>query len=515
MPALIAQTGTLTGRVTDESGGVVPSASVVATGPGGAKKTAAGANGAYNLTGLAVGTYKVSASAPQLATPQPVSIEVHAGSNVLDLQMKVSANAQQLTVSENAAPALSTESSNNASATIISGADLDALSDDPEDLAADLAALAGPSAGPSGAAIFVDGFSGGQLPPKESIREIRINSNPFSPEYDKLGYGRIEIFTKPGSDKFHGSIGYNLGTDVWNSRNPYSAKKAPFLLQETENSISGPLTKHSSFTFDFERQWVDNGSITNGVMLDPASLSPVPFSTVLTTPQRHTLLGPHVDYQLNTNNTLSLRYLYTRADIRDGGLGSFDLISRAAHILNTFNTVQGIETSIHGNLVNETRFQYFRQGNQSNANNVAPVIQVSGAFTSGGATLAQGSDVQNNYELQNYTSILHGQHFFRFGVRMRGQTDDNVSPSNFDGTFTFSGTPGVSSIEQYQRTLLYQSMGYTPDPRAGRRGVAVHDRRRDAGDRRASVRRRDLLRRRLAYPHQPDPQPRRALRDAD
>ncbi len=460
-PLLLAQTSSISGRVTDESGAVVPSALVTAAGPAGTKTTASGADGTYSFAGLPPGAYRLSASAPQLAM-QPASVALHPGPNTLNLQLKVAANAQQVTVTDNAAPALSTEASNNASATIIKGADLDALSDDPEDLAADLQALAGPSAGPSGGAIFVDGFSGGQLPPKESIREIRINSNPFSPEYDKLGYGRIEIFTKPGSDRFHGSVGYNLGTDVWNSRNPYAAAKAPFLLQETENSFSGPLTKHSSFTLDAERQAVDNGSITNGVMLDPASLTPEAFSTVLRTPQRHTLVGPHVDYQIDETNTLSLRYLYTRADIRDGGIGSFDLISRGQHILNTFNTVQAVETSVHGNTVNESRVQYFRQANDSTANNIAPVIQVLGSFTGGGATVAHGSDVQNNYELQNYTSILHGKHFWRFGTRLRGQTDDNVSPSNFNGTFTFSGAPGISSIEQYRRTLLYQSMGDSP-----------------------------------------------------
>lgn len=464
-PLLCAQTATLSGRVTDQSGAVVPAAAIVATGPpeirSGVIKATAGSDGAYSLTGLTPGAWKVSASAPQLALPQPAAITLRAGVNTLDLQLKIAASAQQVTVTDSGAPAISTESSNNAGATIIKGDDLDALSDDPEDLAADLAALAGPSAGPGGASIFVDGFSGGQLPPKESIREIRINSNPFSPEYDKLGYGRIEIFTKPGSDKFHGSVGYNLGTARWNSRNPYSAAKAPFLLQETENSVSGPLTGHSSFTLDFERQAVDNGSIANGEMLD-SSLNPVPFSSVLKTPQRHTLIGPHADYQLNATNTLSVRYLYTRADIRDGGIGSFDLISRGEHILNTFNTFQAIETSIHGNLVNETRFQYFRQANQLTANTLAPVIQVSGAFTGGGATVGQGADTQNNFELQNYTSIVHGRHFFRFGTRLRGQRDDNVSPSNFEGTFVFSGAPGVSSIEQYRRTLIYQTLGYSP-----------------------------------------------------
>src|SRR6201999_84566 len=158
----------------------------------------------------------------------------------------------------NAGPAVSVDPSQNAGALVLRGTDLQALSDDPDDLQADLQALAGPSAGPSGGQIYIDGFTGGTLPSKDSIREIRINQNPFSPEYDKLGYGRIEIFTKPGSDHLHGTIGYNLGTRIWNGRNPYAAEKAPFLLQEFENSVSGPLNKHTSFTLDLERHMVDN-----------------------------------------------------------------------------------------------------------------------------------------------------------------------------------------------------------------------------------------------------------------
>ena len=67
-------------------------------------------------------------------------------------------------------------------------------------------ALAGPAAGPNGGQIYVDGFTAGDsaLPSKEAIREIRINQNPFSPEFDTIGYGRIEILTKPGTDKFQG-----------------------------------------------------------------------------------------------------------------------------------------------------------------------------------------------------------------------------------------------------------------------------------------------------------------------
>ena len=139
--------------------------------------------------------------------------------------LTVASISEKVTVQDSSGPALTTDSSNNASAVVLRGADLDALSDDPDDLAADLQALAGPSAGPNGGSIFVDGFSGGQLPPKESIREIRINQNPFSPEYDKLGYGKIEIFTKPGSDKYRGTAQWNFANDFWNTRNPYAPTK--------------------------------------------------------------------------------------------------------------------------------------------------------------------------------------------------------------------------------------------------------------------------------------------------
>jgi len=480
--ALWAQTASLAGHVTDPSGALVPGAAVVIRGSGGPRNSIADSSGAYAFNSLQPGAYQVSASAPQLAVQAPLSVTLRDGANRVDIQLIVVTTTERLTVGENAAAGLSTEAIFNASATIITGSDLEALSDDPEDLQADLQALAGPSAGPSGGAIFVDGFSGGQLPPKESIREVRINSNPFSPQYDKLGYGRIEIFTKPGSDKFHGTVTYNLGTDWWNSRNPYAAVKAPFLLQETENSFSGPLGKRASFTLDVERQAVDNGSVSNGVVLDD-NLNPVPFSSVLKTPQRHWLVGPHVDYRLDDNNTLTMRYLYTRAAIMDAGIGSFDLISRGSDVLTTFHTGQIGETSVHGTLVNEVRFQFFQRDNGTTANLIAPEIQVSGSFNGGGATTSHGTDTQNSYEFQNYTSVVHGAHFLRFGVRIREQTEDSLSPANFNGTFTFTGGLGpaldsnnqpvldasgqpvmiaINSIEEYRRTLLFQSLNYSP-----------------------------------------------------
>ena len=201
---------------------------------------------------------------------------------------------------------------------------------------------------------------------------------------------------------------------------------------------------------------------------------------MLKTPQRFTRLNPRVDYQLNSNNTLMFVYEFRRSDIRDAGIGGFDLSSRGYHTQYTDQTVQVTETAVLGTSVNETRFQYYRSANQVMATSFSPEIHVSGSFNGGGSQYGRAADTQNNFELQNYTSMVRGAHALRFGIRLRGQRDDSVSRLNFNGTFTFSGGRAplldpsnrpvldasgqpvigfIKSIERYRRTELFQQLG--------------------------------------------------------
>jgi len=483
-PAL-PQTASLRGRVTDESEAVVPGSHVLLTGESKfSRATTAGSDGSYSFSGVPFGDYSIQASAPGLAVREPVRVTIRSSVQTVNLVLYVAAEKQQLTVEESAGPAVSTEAAANASAIVLLGTDLDSLSDNPDDLAADLQALAGPAAGPNGGAIFIDGFSGGQLPPKDAIREIRINQNPFSPEYDKIGFGRIEIFTKPGTDKYHGDVGYNFANDKWNSRNAYAAEKAPFHLNEFRNTFSGPLGRRASFNLILLREFVDNGNVVNGVTLNPQTLVPTPFTDTPVSGLRRTGVTPRVDYQLNTNNTLSVRYSYNRDIVRDAGTGGFNLESRGYHWNAVGQTVQVTETAVLAtNIINESRFQYFRSVTGAQANTPGYALQVLGSFNGGGNPLGRSTDSQNNYELQNYTSILHGGHTWRFGVRFRGTTESSNSPLNFNGTYTFGGglapelnadnSPvldptgqpvmiDITSIESYRRTVLFQGLGLSP-----------------------------------------------------
>ncbi|MDP8982136.1 MAG: TonB-dependent receptor, partial [Acidobacteriota bacterium] len=487
LSAFAQAVGTLRGQITDESGAVIPGAKVTVTGPA-ARTTASGNDGSYSLPGLPAGTYTVRAAAPGLTQFQPATVNI-SGSGVqnLNVLLRVALEKQQVTVEENAGPSLNTDPASNAGALVLRGADLDALSDDPDDLAADLQALAGPSAGPNGGQIFIDGFTGGQLPPKESIREIRINSNPFSAEYDRLGFGRIEIFTKPGSDKFHGQAFFNISDGIFNSRNPFLtgvAADAPFRSKHYGGNFSGPLSKKASFFLDFERRDIDDDGIISAQIVDPTSFLITPFSQFVPTPQHRTHISPRIDYQLSANNTLSTRYTYTSNDRIDAGVGNFNLASRGYNTNSRDQDFQATETSvIHSKIINETRFRYRHENNTQLGDNSLPAISVSSAFNGGGAQIGHATDTENHYELQNYTSFSSGAHSWKFGVRVRAIDIGNVSPSNFGGTYSFTNGTGpaldgnnqvildannnpviqtLSSIERYRRTLLFQSQGLSP-----------------------------------------------------
>lgn len=444
--------GSLHGQVVDEFGGLIIGATVTAVNAGGVEKTAVTDNdGNYVVNGLAPGKYIVRVVAPGFALFENTEVEITAGQRAqLKVTLSVSIEKQEVTVASETP--VSTDPENNAGALVLRGSDLDSLPDDPDELAAALQALAGPSAGPNGGQFFIDGFTGGRLPPKESIREIRINQNPFSAEYDRLGFGRVEIFTKPGTDKLRGQLFLNFNDESLNSRNPFASNRAPFQSRQYGGNLSGPIiAKKASFFLDFERREIDDNSVVNAFILDQNNLNApaVPFSLAVVTPSRRTTFSPRFDYQLNTANTLVARYTYARTSQQNAGVGGFSLPSRAYNSASAEHTLQLTETAVLSpTVINETRFQYIRRRTQSNGDNTVPTIVVSDAFTGGGSQVGLSFNNEDRWELQNNTSWVMGHHSFKAGGRVRGVRIKDFSQSNFGGTFVFN------TLEQYRQTLL-------------------------------------------------------------
>jgi hypothetical protein len=476
-------TGTVKGQVLDELGGALVGASVVATDMNGKEKTVTTSDqGLFVIGGVEPGKYKIQVATAGFASYENPAVEIVAGrTQQLDITLTVTIEEQKVTVNSDS-QTLSTEPENNVGAIVLKGTDLDALPEDPDDLAAALQALAGPSAGPNGGQIFIDGFTGGRLPPLSSIREIRINANPFSAEYDRMGFGRIEIFTKPGTDKFHGQTSFSFNDNIFNSRNPFAPNRPPFDSRQYGGNLSGPISKKkASFFLDFEKRDINDEALINATILDP-NLNITSFGESVPTPNRRTTFSPRIDYQINPNNTLVGRYTYTHSSQDNAGVNTFSLASRAYNTANTEQTVQLTETAVLSKkVVNETRFQFIHQAASQNGDDSIPTINVLDAFQGGGAGVGLASNSQNHFELQNNTSMVLGPQTLRFGVRLRYVRIRDISPQNFDGTWTFGGgfapeldnnnqvvvdpntglpvLENISSIERYRRTLLFQQQG--------------------------------------------------------
>jgi len=451
-----ATTGSLHGQALDPSRAAVTGATVLLNAADG-HSTAATTNqqGAFDLKELAPGKYTLEIVAKGFALYKNEDVEIAAGQvKNLNISLSIEEQEQQVVVSGET-PIVDVNPQNNAGAITISGKELDALPDDPDELQTDLEALAGPSAGPNGGQFYIDGFTGGQLPPKASIREIRINQNPFSSEYDKVGYGRIEIFTKPGTDKWHGQVSINASDSALNSKNPFFNSSSAggtgfpgYYTTQYSGNLGGSLSKKLSLFVTVDIRDINDVEVVDAQTVDPATFAIIPFSAAVANPRKRYNVSPRVDYQLTKTNTLSVRYQYFRNNETNDGITAFSLPSQAFNSLSTEQTLQVSDTQAFGtNIINETRFQYLRDESSQIPQSTAPSVTVGGAFTGGGNTLGNIVDSTNHYELQNYTSIQLKKNLLKFGGRLRGLTDVNTATSGFNGSFFFP------SIQAYQATL--------------------------------------------------------------
>lgn len=469
--AFAQTTSSLRGQVVDPNGAIVPNAVVTATNNQGVEKTVVTNNqGEYTITNLPAGIYTVRVNAATFGRYENTEVKIEAGKReelIVTLTVEI---AQETVIVGEDNGRVTTEPDNNADATVLRGADLESLPEDPDELAAALQALAGASAGPNGGQFYIDGFTGGRIPPREAIREVRINQNPFSAEFDRLGFGRIEILTKPGADKIRGQAVFNFGDESFNSRNPFALNRPSSQIRNYGGNLSGPIQKgKSSFFFDFNRREADDNANVNAQTLD-SNLNVISFQQALLTPRRRLSFSPRFDYAINERNTLVVRYTFERDSFENLGLNELTLPTRAYDNRENEHTFQITETAILSpTVINETRFQFIRERSTSEGDNSIPAIFASPDFIGGGAQIGLSFNNEDRFELQNYTTWSRGKHSLKAGIRVRSVNITDRSESNFTGTYTFIPTSEVrdsagniiqaeiSAVEKYRQRILNNS----------------------------------------------------------
>ena len=466
-----AQSGpvVLNGGVVDPDGAEIPGATLTLTSAAGkAYVVQSGSDGTYAFHGVPSGLYSLTVTMPGFASYVRQGVRVGETATTINAKMMV-ANQQtvvNVTADENH---VSVDPDSGVSSVTLKGKDLDALSDDPDELSSELTALAGPSSGPNGGQIYIDGFTGGQLPPKSSIREIRINSNPFSAEYDQPGFGRIEIFTKPGTDKFRLYAQVQGNTKDFNTGTPFTdnATQPTYHQIFSFGQFSGPLAKWASFTVGSSLRQTQSNAIVDppalyatsqgsGTVCLPgqtgcgifSTAGGNPYSTAIFEPQLRWDVRPRIDLQLGSKNTLTTTFQYQHNTEQNQGLGSgLTLLSSAYESQSSEITLQMSDSQIISDkIINETRFEYQRPQTKTLPYQTGPEIEVQGAFNGYGFGGGSTIDSQNHIEVQNYTSIALKKNFVRFGGRLRYTSDNNNSTADSAGTFVYTSICDYADI---------------------------------------------------------------------
>jgi hypothetical protein len=452
--AFAQNTGGLRGQVLDPSGAIVPGASAALNAGKNIYTTKSGQDGAYTFREIPSGIYTLTITADGFATLTRSNISIVAGqTRQMDVSIKIAEQQQDVTVTEKT-NGVSVNPDENGGAIVLNGSDLDALSDDPDQLQNELQALAGPAAGPNGGQIYIDGFEGGQLPPKSSIREIRINQNPFSAEFNRIGYGRIEILTKPGSDKFSGHLGVFGSTSALNTANPLVQTQPSYYLLSGQGDVNGPLTKTASYFFNFFNMQRQNQTIINAV--NPNDTTAL-IEQALPNPSSYLYVNPRVDFQLGKSNTLTIRESFSRSVATGNGPGGLSLGEQAYNSSGYQNGLQiGDTVVVNSHLINETRFLWQRIRNSQAPNFLTPTVTVQGAFINGGSNSGVVQDHQDVFELQNYSTATAGLHTLRFGVRLHTIRDANYSTSGANGNYVFQSIDHylAQTPDQYRVTIV-------------------------------------------------------------
>jgi Carboxypeptidase regulatory-like domain len=439
-PVTNAQNATLRGQVVDELEAAIPNAEIKLIGPDLKERTArSDANGEFSITNVPPGVYKLTSEFQGFQTSVLEGVKAP-GSHLKIVMMVASVNEVVETKAEG--DGISVEPDQNMTATVLDEDFIQNLPDNEEDMLAFLQSMAGPAGGAmggeEGAEILIDGFNGGELPPREAIQQIKINNSPFSAQYRRPGRGRIEIITKPGLGDWRGGGGFGYRNTALDARNAFALEKPDFSAQRYNFNLGGPIIrKRLSFFMYGDRDQFTGNNNTNAFTLDGPFSENVPTSSV-----RYSL-GLRTDYLINDKNTLKLNYNYRRRRSLNGEFAGGNqnmLPERGTDSSDIDHRFQIGETwIISSRLINEARVEYSTEEENAIARTQKRTIEVLGSFSGGGSDCCPSESRGDEIELQNYLTFTDNKrHTIKAGVQFERENIRELNGGNFNGTYTFS-----------------------------------------------------------------------------
>ncbi len=457
--------------VIDQTGAVIPSASVTISGEEDATRAAAhppaltSGTGVAALEGLRPGRYTLVAEFTGFETTVVKDVRIRAGLNRQRIVLPISKVEAAVTVGRDAQQAAA-DARGRSFGTEVAREQVDGLSDDATEAEKQLQQLAG-----GNALIRVDGFEGAPIPPRSQIQSIHINRDPFAAENHFAGRTVVDIVRQPGTGALNGGYRYVLRDGSLTGRSPFVAKRGYERSQNSIGNIGGTLIKNKTsyqIFFGAQRAFETanlNVALPNGIQSNALALR---------TPHDFTVVQGLFDHALTRNHALRVAFGRFEQSDRNMGIGQYDLPERAYNNDRTqfFMQVRHVGPIGRRTFLN-TRFAV-SGGTQTQASAAeAPTIRVLEAFTAGGQQLS-GKRVARTVSFGFDIDHVRGIHSIRVGANdLNFGFAKSTLQSNYLGTYTFES---LAAYEAGRPRSFTRRVGDpTIDYYQGQSGVYVQD----------------------------------------
>jgi hypothetical protein len=396
------------------------------------------------VDGLTAGRVRIEISARGFVS-QSRNVKVQPGPNVLKVTLQIAVLKQAISVVEEEQEGM-TSANGPAFSTTLTADQIAELPEDPEELERVLKQMAGP-----GAAIRIDGFSGGRLPPKSLIASIRIRLSSYSADEHDLGFASIDIETKAGGGNWHGSAAFAYGGDQLNARNSFAPVKEPQGTRRLSCDLSGPIQRgKTSISLWAYKNFSFDSATTAG--LTPSG----PFAYLIRMPMRATTVSGRVKRSFLSHN-LSAEFEH---DAQSAAfIGNQDLPERlAARNLST-KVLRIRDSAVIGRrFLNEVRVRATWMGNSASSVSDDPAIVVNGAFAGGGAGISNSRKLHGIEVKENFAFTV-GRHGIRTGIAADYSDTYQIDRSGLNGTFVF---PNLEEFATHHPAQYSKLIGGSP-----------------------------------------------------
>ncbi|MGH9141618.1 MAG: carboxypeptidase regulatory-like domain-containing protein, partial [Vicinamibacterales bacterium] len=407
----------VSGSVQDQTGAVLPAATVELVNAAGAvvQTATADAAGAFRFARVAPGQYELRAG---YAGFKPATAKLRVGTRPLPSQrlvLDLAALAQEITVS-NAATEVGAAAGSNVDAITVDQDMLASLPVFDNDVVATMSQfLDAGSIGNGGVTIVVNGMEVSALNVSAAqMQQIRINRDPYSAEYSRPGRGRVEILTKPGTQQYHGEGSLIFRDAAVNARNPFATTKPPEQRQIYEAFLGGPLGTSGKMSFVLS---------ANDRILDQQSfIYAIGPSGIIqdTLPHRNgqARVSGSITRQVSDRNTFSIRPTYQYENDENRGVGGTTLASAAATFKHHEQQVTYTQqTILRPTLLNQFQVLVGHEREPTVSASSALAIVVNGAFTGGGAQ-ADLLRTETHMNLNESLGWTRGHHLIQAGFQL-------------------------------------------------------------------------------------------------